>query len=222
MPSEPVQHNGAWWMQRDDGIWMRWHNGAWWIQMPNGAWVLLAVADRPSQHTPAVPLVSMVFGQFQEGRLVTLMSYLFNGRTAPLRTWPEVEECHAQKVPRGAAHEASAQGSARVCGWTVRVASAPQVVDPAWEQAIAVVAKLGAAVPPPPLQFTRAWATNRFGNYMGLRRADFTATPLHGQRTAWLHEYLPFMLEGLDKKIGATELEPNASKPPRVRLTLPD
>ncbi|MFN8633050.1 MAG: hypothetical protein U0893_04285 [Chloroflexota bacterium] len=47
MPSEPVQHNGAWWMQRDDGIWMRWHNGAWWIQMPNGAWVRADIPGGP-------------------------------------------------------------------------------------------------------------------------------------------------------------------------------
>lgn len=31
MPSEPVQHNGAWWVQQDDGIWIRWDetSGIW-------------------------------------------------------------------------------------------------------------------------------------------------------------------------------------------------
>jgi hypothetical protein len=71
------------------------------LVLPNGAWVLLAVADRQSGHRPSVPLVSMVFGQFREGHLVSLMSYLFNGRTSPMRTWQEVEDCHAEKKPNG-------------------------------------------------------------------------------------------------------------------------
>lgn len=192
------------------------------LVLPNGPWVLLAVADRPSQHATPVALVSMAFGQFREGRLVTLLSFLFNGRNAPVRTWPEVEDCHAQKLPRGAVHEpGETRGGARVCGWTVRSTTPPNVSDPAWEQAQAVVARLGAAVPPPPLHLTRAWATDRLGNYLGLRRVDYAAAA-GTTRAGWLHEYLPFLLEGLDKKIPVTELEPNDPRPPRLRLTLPD
>ncbi|MGE3907791.1 MAG: hypothetical protein AB7K36_00460 [Chloroflexota bacterium] len=39
MPSEPVQRDGAWWMQRDDGIWVRWHDSAWWMQRDDGVWM---------------------------------------------------------------------------------------------------------------------------------------------------------------------------------------
>ncbi|MBI5716071.1 MAG: hypothetical protein HZC37_00080 [Burkholderiales bacterium] len=192
------------------------------LVLPNGAWVLLAVADRQSGHSPAVPLVSMVFGQFREGQLISLMSYLFNGRSATLRNWPEVEDCHAEKMPRGSVREASVQRAARVCGWTVRSATAPKVVDAAWEQAQGVVVRLGALMPAPPLLYTRAWATDNNGNYLGIRRSDFIATAAIGGRATWLRDYLPWMLEGLDKKIGASELEPNQSRAPNLRLALPD
>jgi hypothetical protein len=39
MPSKPVQHNGIWWMRRDDGIWLRWHNGAWWMRRNERTWL---------------------------------------------------------------------------------------------------------------------------------------------------------------------------------------
>ena len=196
------------------------------LVLPNGAWVLVAVADRTSGHATAVTLVSMVFAQFREGRLVSLMSYLFNGRTVRGRGWPDADECRAGSAPRTGHKEALIQGIGQVCGWTVRQASMPHVVDPGWEQAPGVVQRLGAQMPPPPLQFTRAWATDNGGNYLAIRRADFEfpggAQATQAARAAWLRDYLPLMLEGLDKRIGATELEPNQSQAPRIRVTLPD
>ena len=113
------------------------------------------------------------------------------------------------------------------------MASPAHVVDPAWEEAQRVVVRLGSAVPAPPLLFTRAYATDNAGNYLAIRRTDFidsaasagespVSSMSQSVRAAWLREYLPSMLEGLDKRLGATELEPNQTLPPRVRLALPD
>jgi len=196
------------------------------LVLPNGAWVLIAVAEQPGARATAVTLVSMVFAQFREGRLVSLMSYLFNGRTVRGPGWADADECHNGSAPRTGHKEAMIQGISRVCGWTVRQASMPQVVDPGWEQAPGVVQRLGAQMPPPPLQFTRAWATDNSGNYLAIRRADFevpgSAQAAQAARATWLKDYLPLMLQGLDKRIGATELEPNQSQLPRIRVTLPD
>ncbi len=197
------------------------------LVLPNGAWVLVSVADRTSSSITGVTLVSMVFAQFREGRLVSLMSYLFNGRTVRGHNWTDADQCHNGNAPRTGQKEAIVQGSARICGWTVRQTGMPRVVDdPGWEEAPGVVQRLGAQMPPPPVQYTRAWATDFSGNYLAIRRADFEfpggAAATQTARAAWLRDYLPLMLEGLDKKIGATELEPNQSQLPRVRLTLPD
>lgn len=202
------------------------------LVLPTGAWVLLSVADRQSGHATPVPLVSMVFGQFREGQLVSLMAYLFNGRTAPVRGWTEVDECHAEKVPAGSARAVVAQRSAKACGFSLRHKALPKVADAAWEQAPRVAAQLGAAWPTTPVLWTRGWATDASGNYLGFRRADFdgaattaaaaTAPALQEARAAWLRDYLPWMLEGLAKGIGASELEPNDKRTPRLRLTLPD
>lgn len=197
------------------------------LVLPNGAWVLVAVADRASGHATAVPMVSMVFAQFREGRLISLMSFLFSSRAVRGSGWPEADACHNSSAPATGQKEVHVQGPTRACGWTVAQTRMPQVVDPAWEQAPAVVKRLGAVMPPAPLQFTRAWVTDGSGNYLAVRRADFESRAGDAQaaqslRAAWLRDYLPFMLEGLDKRIGASELEPNQRRAPRIRLTLPD
>ena len=179
------------------------------LVLPNGAWVLITVADRPGGQATAVTLVSMVFAQFRQGQLVSLMSYLFNGRTVRGRShWSDADECHAANAPRSGHKEVLVQGPARVCGWTVKQSAMPRVVDPGWEEAPNVVQRLGSQMPPAPLQFTRAWATDYGGNYLAIRRADFEfpggAQAAQTARAAWLREYLPLMLQGMDKTIGAT------------------
>lgn len=197
------------------------------LVLPNGAWVLLAAVDRHSVHPTPVPLVSMVFGQFREGKLAALMSYLFTGRTVAGKPgWADAQTCH-NKLPNPSAQrvEANAHG-ATGCGWTVHQARMVQVQDAGWDAALAATARLGAPTPVPPLMYTRTWAVDATGNYLATRRADFApiGDPAAAQaaRAAWLQEYLPLMLEGFDKKIGATELEPDQPKLPAVRVALPD
>jgi hypothetical protein len=200
------------------------------IILPNGRWVLLAVADRQSGHpNQPVPLVSMVFGQFKEGRLVSLMSYLFNGRAVQgTRPWADFDGCQSgQQVPRGVTKVGDTERGAPGCAWTVRMTTLPKVEDAAWVRAFEAAQSLGAGVPVPPVQFTRAWVVDSRGtNYLGMRRADFDATAdaaaLQTARSAWLGEYLPLMIDGFDKRVGATELEPNQSRLPSVRVSLPD
>jgi hypothetical protein len=199
------------------------------IILPNGRWVLLAVADRQSGHAQPVPLVSMVFGQFQEARLVSLMSYLFSGRQVQgARPWADFDGCQSgQQVPRGVAKVVDTERGAPGCGWTARMSTFPKVEDAAWTRALDATQTLGATMPGPPVQFTRAWVADpRSGGYLSVRRADFDANTdpatLQKARSAWLGEYLPLMIEGFDKRIGAIELEPNALRLPSVRVSLPD
>lgn len=196
------------------------------IVLPNGPWVLLAVADRKSSHATPQPLVSMAFGQFREGRLTSLVSYLFNGRAGQAALgWSDAEGCLTGNPPAGGEKVQVSEGRFRACGWTVRQTRPPNVTDEAWLKAPVVAAQLGAKVSAAPLQFTRAWVLDGGSNYLAIRRADYglaASTTAQPQRMVWLREYLPFMLEGLDKRIGATELEPDQTQPPRVRITLPD
>lgn len=198
------------------------------IVLPAGAWVLLALHDSDSTHHAPVPLVSMAFGRFEEGRLVSLVSYLFNGRASqPRARWSEADKCLAAEPPAGGEKVAGEAGRGRGCGWTVRQGRPPNVTDGAWVQALSTAARLGARVPDGPLQFTRVWAVDGGPNLVALRRADYglrgaAAAASQAQRVAWLRAYLPVMMDGLDKRIDATELEPNQPQPPPVRLTLPD
>jgi hypothetical protein len=197
------------------------------LVLPTGTWVLLAVADRNSMHlNNPVPLVSMVFGQYRAGQLVSFMSYLFNGRSlnAP-RGWGDFEDCN-NKPPAAATRVQEAAGGAKLCGWTQRFAQTARVEDVGWEAAVAATAKLGAPLPPAPLQFTRAWVADAAGNYLAMRRADFSpvgdSAAVQQARAVWLQAYAPLMLEGFDKKINATELEPEQAGVSGGRMRLPD
>jgi hypothetical protein len=81
-------------------------------------------------------------------------------------------------------------------------------------------------VPSAPLQYTRAWVRDGGANYMLIRRTDYDlqagAVAVQASRLRWLQNYLPLMIDGLDKKIGAIELDPDQPQPPKIRLTLPD
>ncbi len=197
------------------------------LVLPSGAWVLLAVRDRQSAHpSNPVPLVSMVFGQYRAGQLVAFMSYLFNGRTlsAP-KGWGDFDDC-GSKPPAAATRVQESARNAKLCGWTQRFAQTARVEDAGWEAAVATTAKLGAPLPPAPLQFTRAWVVDGAGNYLAMRRADFSlvgeAGAVQQNKAAWLQAYAPLMLEGFDKKIGALELEAEQTTLPSVRIHLPD
>lgn len=177
-------------------------------------------------------LVTAAFGQFVEGHLTTIMSFTFNSRRAPVRTWNEAEDCRADRRPRGSLREVDTKRFVSACGWTVETPGGWRVTDAAWQKAEGVVAQLGSQRPAP-LRFTRAFATDNAGNFLQMRRMDFTEPSVLGSpastgsapqeaRTAWLRAYLPMMLDGIEKNIDATELEPNQTQPPRLRLTLPD
>ncbi len=197
------------------------------LVLPTGTWVLLAVADRNSMHqNNPVPLVSMVFGQYRAGQLVAFMSYLFNGRTlAAPRGWGDFEDCNT-KPPANASRVQDSASSARLCGWTQRFVQAARVEDAGWEAAVAATSKLGAPLPSAPLQFTRASVVDGAGNYLAMRRPDFSlvgdASAVQQAKATWLQAYAPLMLQGFDKKIGANELEPEQAVVAAGRLQLPD
>jgi hypothetical protein len=197
------------------------------VILPNGPWVLLASLDRNSMHAAPVPLVTMVFGQFRDGKLAALMNFLFTGRKVSGKpTWSDAEACHRELPhPNTRLVQVSASG-AHGCGWTVRQVRALQVQDVGWEAAQAAADRLGAPVPQSPVQFTRAWVVDGAGNYLAIRRADYLQdedpAKVQAARSAWLHDYLPLMLDGFNKKIAAAELESDQPKLPGARVALPD
>lgn len=195
------------------------------LVIPNGPWLLVSVADRTSGHQPPVGLVSMVFAQFREGQVASLMHYLFNGRSTARVWWPEVKACNDGAAPAGGQKVAGVADAERACGWTVRNSRAPQVNDAGWSRALEALERLGSPVPEGAQQLTRAWIVDGQSNFLSIRRTDYgpgADAAAQAVRANWLQAYLPFMSEGMDKRLGATELEPNDAKPPRVRLTLAD
>jgi hypothetical protein len=195
------------------------------LVLPNGAWVLLAMGDRNiSVRGLPSSLTMMVFGQFQEGLLKTLMAYQFNGRSASGRmTWSDLEACFRQGGPNGSRKVELSSGSTRACGWTTRLNRLPEVVDGAWGEALAAVPRLGSQVPQAPFVYTRVWAGDGTVDYMHLRRLDFDpARKLDvGLRAEWLEAYLGPFLDGFQKRVRFNELEPG-QPPAGARLTLPD
>jgi hypothetical protein len=198
------------------------------IILPTGAWILLAAVDRQSLHqSNPVALVSLVFGQFQGGQLKSLMSYLFNGRTVGQgRSWRDADDCVSEPLPASAARAQGQARNAKACGWTRRLNQAAQIADPGWEAAQTASAQLGAPVPVGPVQFTRAWVQDNSGNYLAIRRVDFSSegeiAAIQQARAIWLNAYLPIMLEGFDKMIAAEELEPIQPGTVSTRVSLPD
>jgi hypothetical protein len=197
------------------------------LVLPTGAWVLLASVDRTSGHQNSpVPLVSLVFGQYRSGQLVSFMSYLFNGRTQNgARTWGDFDDCH-NKPPAQALRVQESSGSAKLCAWTQTLMQTARVEDAGWEAAVASTAQLGAPLPAAPLLFTRATVLDSNGHYLTIRRADFApsgdASAALQARHSWLKSYVPLMLEGFDKRIAAKELEPERELVQTARIRLPD
>jgi len=195
------------------------------LVLPNGPWVLLSMSDRRSQGGAAsVPLTLLVFGQFKDAQLKTLLAYQFNGRGTNGRIlWSEFDVCSNKGGPSGSRKVELSAGSHKACGWVARQSRLPDVTEPAWAEALTAVPRLGAAVPTGPLVYTRLWAVDGVVDFLSLRRFDFDALPkpdLEG-RTGWLEAYAGPFLDGFQKRISATELEPG--RPPEgVRLTLPE
>lgn len=188
------------------------------IVLPAGRWLLLAVGDKPSGHAAPVQLVTMVFGDLEGGRLHRALVYVFNGRPGPVRNnWPEVAQCEQQGGPRGSVKVQHNDGGRRGCGWSLAGARLPELNDAAWDRALAALMRLGLALPSEPFTYTRAWAADQTADFLSLRRMDFDATP----RKAWLQAYLPLMVDGFQKRLQATELEPG-QPPTGALLALPD
>lgn len=195
------------------------------LVLPNGPWVLLSMGDRYSQgSTTSVPMTMLLFGQFKDGQLKTLLAYHFNGRgTSGRVNWLEPETCATKGGPSGSRKVELSQGSHRACGWVARQSRLPDVAEPAWAEALAVVPRLGASVPAGSLVYTRAWAVGGAVDYLSFRRVDFDAgrTLDVEARTRWLDAYAAPFLEGFRKRLSASELEPGL--PPKgEQLTLPD
>jgi hypothetical protein len=195
------------------------------LVLPNGPWVLLSMGDRNSQGSTAnVPMTMLLFGQFKDEQLKTLLAYQFNGRGAIGRVnWLEPETCAAKGGPSGSRKVELKEGTYRACGWVVRQSRLPDVTEPAWAEALAAVSRLGATVPTGSLVYTRAWAVDGAVEYLALRRVDFDAgrTLDVEARTRWLEAYASLFLEGFRKRISAGELEPGLP-PGGAQLTLPD
>ncbi len=202
------------------------------LVLPNGAWVLLSSVDRLSGHATPVPMTSMVFGQFRQGRLVSLLSYLFTGKVIGPQGWGDLNGCLSGKevAPQAARATVEAGSAARACAWTVTMRQLPQVADAGWEQALGHSQQLGVSPAQPPVQFTRAWTVDGGGtNYLMMRRADFLSASgqdelvsAQAARLQWLQAYLPVMQEGFVKKLPVDELEPGKRPSSAVRIQLPD
>lgn len=195
------------------------------LVLPNGPWVLLSMGDRTSQgSTTSVPMTMLLFGQFKDGQLKSLLAYHFNARGANGRMhWLEPEACASKGGPSGSRKVELSVGSQRACGWVARQNRLPDVTEPAWAEALATVPRLGATVPGGSLVYTRVWAVDGVVDYLALRRVDFDAARTLNveARAGWLEAYVGPFLDGFQKRINATELEPGL--PPKgARLTLPD
>jgi hypothetical protein len=193
------------------------------LVVPPGAWLLLSEADHKSSHAAPVSLTTMVFGQFRGGQLQSLLLYLFNGRPGPISTrWPDLDHCLAQEGPRGSLKVMQSHDVVRACGWVVRQNTLPAFNNPAWDQAMAALVRLGGAVPQGSMLFSRLWLGDNTADHLNIRRIDFDnrAWSLE-QRGAWLQAYVHLAIDGFHRRVRADELEPG-QPPTGARLSLVD